>query len=634
MSKPLSRIGLACCVLTAALPSSVAGATKSGARENIVFPEDAGLVDVTEAPYRMTGDGTTDNTAALRRAFVELRGSNRTLYFPNGTYLLSNRVNISGDEPSRPHSPHRFLHIQGQSEAGVVLKLEDNAPGFGDPARPKTFLSLYQGASTGDVMHSYVRNITVDVGTGNPGAAALRFMTNNSGAMYDVTIRSSDPEKRGAIGLDLRQSQNGPGLIKRVTVDGFDYGIQTGNTFSLVFEHITVRNQRTIGFHNHTARTTLRGLTSENTVPALVNDKHGQLTLIGANLSGGASEAAIVNEVPKIFVRDVRASGYAHTVKASDGRFVDGPIDEWFEGKGHALFGAEPRTLRLPIEETPEVPWETDLSRWVKAEPGNDGLATAIDRAAREGKTTVYLPKLDKRQGKYVVTGPVRVHGSVNRIIGMESILWIDEKIPPGGVAITFAEDLRGPVVVERFFNALKHRGWKGLYDRYLFENRSPHPVVIRNFAHGACMHKKPAPGGTWFIEDMAGGRKALFGPGEKCWARQYNPESPDLNLCEVDGGQVWILGMKTEGRARHIIARNGAKVELLGGVSYQSWKKQKLDPPMFTVADSEASFTFGFYHWNQPFTTIVEETHGDVTRTLARKELEKYHMPVYRAGR
>jgi len=599
--------------------------------ENMVFPGDAGLVDVTQPPYGLKGDGRTDNTEALRRAFLDLRGLNRTLYFPNGTYLLSDRINISGDEPSRPHSMDRFLNIQGQSQAGVVLRLKDNAPGYDNPDKPKTFLSLYEGESTGDVMHSYVRNITVDVGKDNPGAAAFRFMTNNSGAMYDVTIRSSDPRKAGAIGLDLRQSQNGPGLIKRITIDGFDYGIQTANTFSLVFEHITVRNQRKIGFYNHTARTTLRGLTSQNTVPALVNDRHGNLTLVGAKLTGGASEAAIVNDVPKIFVRDVEAEGYVHTIKASDGTFVDGSVDEWYEGKGQSLFGAGLRTLRLPIEEAPEIPWQQDLSKWTKVEPGRDTLQEAIDQAASTGGTTVYFAKLGpgKGEGKYHITRPVRVHGSVNRIIGLENI--VDVADPEGtfrsGTAVFTFEDLTSKVVVvERFFLL---GGWKCPADVYLFENRTDRTLVLANFAKRGLL-KKPHPGRTWFLEDVVSHLRV--GRDEKVWARQLNPESPERTMVEVDGGQLWVLGMKTEGRATHIAARNGAKVELLGGVSYQSWKNQPLDPPMFTVVDSDASFTFGFYHWNAPFTTIIEEMKGGQTKTLARKELANYHLPLYAA--
>jgi hypothetical protein len=780
-----------------ALPPS----SPSSGRENIVFPEDAGLVDVTKPPYGLKGDGRTDNTAALRRAFIENRGTGRTLYFPDGTYLLSDRVSISGDEPSRAHSPDRFLHIQGQSQEGAVIRLRDNSPGYDDPEKPKTFISLYEGQSTGDVMHSYVRNITVEIGAGNPGAAALRYLTNNTGAMYDVTVRSLDPERRGAIGLDLRQSQNGPGLIKRVTVDGFDHGIETANTFSLVFEHIAVTNQRKAGFMAGNSRLTIRDLRSRNGVPALVGSKHTHLTLVEAELVGdGSHEAAMVLASKKVFVRDVEVSGYAHTIRTRDGEFVDGPLEEWYEGKAHSLFGAEPRTLRLPIEETPEIPWEQDLSKWVNvrdfgdfekvsgrppelppepdlervdggidfdwgrggpgegigedhwivqwtgelsvprdgeytfytrtddgaclwvdgrrlvddwdthapteksglielearrrypirmmyfeagggavaqllwsgpgvakeiipagrlysvagaAEPGgltgryynkkvedksevkaDTGLALqrAIDKAAREGATTIYLPCAGRND--YVVRTPVRVHGSVNRIIGMERIVRIDGDsghLGPGSVVFIF-EDLDGPIVVERFFNFLKYGGWHGLRDRYLFENRSDQTVVIRNIAHGACMLKKPHPGQTWFIEDVA--THLRVGRGEKVWARQMNPESPERNMVEVDGGELWVLGMKTEGRATHIVARNDAKVELLGGVSYQSWKRQPLDPPMFIVSGgSVASFTFGYYHWNLPFTTIVQETVGNETRTLSRKELANYHLPVYRAG-
>ena len=62
----------------------------------------------------------------------------------------------------------------------------------------------------------------------------------------------------------------------------------------------------------------------------------------------------------------------------------------------------------------------------------------------------------------------------------------------------------------------------------------------------------------------------------------------------------------------------------------YQSWAKQPLDPPMFKVTDSQASFTFGFYHYDLPFTTIVEETAGNETRRLWRTNLVHYHLPLY----
>jgi hypothetical protein len=69
-----------------------------------------------------------------------------------------------------------------------------------------------------------------------------------------------------------------------------------------------------------------------------------------------------------------------------------------------------------------------------------------------------------------------------------------------------------------------------------------------------------------------------------------------------------------------------------LGGVSYQSKASQVIDLLMFTVINSDASFTFRFYHWNLPFTTIVAETVGNETKKLLRKDLTNYHLPLYRA--
>ena len=605
--------------------------------ENIVFPDDSGVVDV-KAKYGAKGDGVTDDTAAIQKAIDEVKGIPDTLYFPNGTYRVSDSVGIFN---GKAHSRDRFLTYQGQSESGTVIRLKDNSPGFDNPSKPKVVLSVYQGQGTGDVMHSYVRNLTVDVGSGNPGAVGLRFMSNNTGAMYHVTILSSDPKKAGRIGLDMRQGQNGPDLMKYVTVIGFDHGVETGDTFSLVFEHLTLKDQNVLGFHNLNARTTIRDLKSVNSVPALHNSRNAHLALIEADLSGGGKDnAAIRNESTRFFVRDVKQSGYGHLLRDAGGKTHDAAaLEEWYEGKANSLFDCEPKTLRLPIKETPEVPWEADLSKWVKVDwsdaDATAALQGALDQAAKEGKTTVYFPRRARTYKYPKISGPVRVHGCVNRIIGMSNIVDVSDptgKLAAGRQAVFTFEDLTSDAVaVERFFLL---GGWKGPVGAYMFENKSPKAIVLRNMGHSG-ITKKPSKSGEWFIEDVAPGRTStlLIGPGEKCWARQFNPESPKADMIDVNGGQLWILGLKTEGRATHIIARNGAKVELLGGVSYQSWGKQPLDPPMFKVTDSDASFTFGFYHWNLPFTTIVEETAGNETKTLLRKALTNYHLPLYRGS-
>lgn len=628
MARSMRLVGLAWAVLGLA---GLAGA------ENIVFPADAGVVNVKDT-YGAKGDGVTDDTAALQKAIDENKGKPGTLYFPNGVYLVSNTLDVGGE----PHSKDRFLVFQGQSEEGTVLKLQDKCPGYGDSAKPKIVLSLYDAGrfskkGTGDAMHGYVRNLTVDVGVGNPGAVALRFMANNTGGVYHVTVRSSDPARAGKLGLDMRQGQNGPNLVKHVTVIGFDTGVDTGDTFSLVFEHLTLKEQKVLGFRN-TGRTTIRRLTSVNRVPVLRNIQGGgYVTLIEGDFTGGdAQEAAIISANNKMFLRDLKQQGYGHMVKTTAGAFVDGAVlDEWHESKANTLFDCEARSLRLPIKETPEIPWEEDLSKWAKVdgagEDDTQALQAAIDQAAAEGKTTIYFA----RGGgvKYTLSGPIRVHGSVNRIIGLETI--VDVADPSGtfkeGKAVFTFENLKSDAIaIERFFLL---GGWKAPDYVTLFENKSGKAVVIRNLGIRGTT-KKPCPGGEWFFEDVAPGRTSTLAiaAGEKVWARQFNPETPKVEMMTVDGGQLWILGLKTEGRSSHLTARNGAKVEILGGVSYQSWGNQELDPPMFTVIDSDVAVSLGFYHYKTPFTTIASQTQGKETRTLARKELSHYHLNLFRA--
>jgi hypothetical protein len=614
---------------------STALVTAAVSADNIVFPEESGVINI-RTMYGAVGDGVADDTAAIQKAVDEQRGRNRTLYFPNGTYLISDSIGIFN---GKAHSRDRFVTYQGQSEAATVIRLKDNAPGFDDPANPKIVLSMYEGQSTGDAMHGYARHLTVDVGQGNPGAAALRFMSNNTGGMERVTIRSSDPQGAGAIGLDLRQSQNGPAFIKHVTVEGFDTGVATGNTFSLVFEHLHLRNQRVVGFDNFNARTTIRGLVSHNRVPAVRTHRHGNMTLIEAQLAGGdPQQAAIIvqTQQPRTFLRDIRAEGYGHTVQTREGSFIDGTIDEWHDSQDYALFDVpQPRTLRLPIQETPEVPWETDLSKWIKVDlaDGEDVTAAiqhAVDEGASHGATTLYFPS----NNKYRISGPIRIHGSINRIIGMSSIVKVEDprEVFKDGTAVFNFEDLTSDVlVVERFFLL---GGWDVPSYVNMFENRTDTVIVLKNVNQRG-QTKKPHPGSTWFIEDFSPGREGTIhvGEGERIWARQLNTESPRVDMTHVNGGQIWILGLKTEGRVRHLVVENGGRAELLGGVAYQSWKNQPLDPPMFVVRNAQASFTIGFYHHQTPFTTIVEETVGTQTRTLARTELATYHLPLYRSA-
>lgn len=148
MNKPMvrpARVWLSTVLLLSVLQFASA--------ESIIFPPDLGAVDI-KARHGAKGDGFTDDTAAIQKAIDEVKGVPDTLYFPNGTYLISNSVGIFS---GKSHSRDRFLSYQGQSESGTIIKLKDNCAGFEDPKNPKRVFSVYEGQGTGDDTRGYVR---------------------------------------------------------------------------------------------------------------------------------------------------------------------------------------------------------------------------------------------------------------------------------------------------------------------------------------------------------------------------------------------------------------------------------------------------------------------------------------------
>ncbi|MCF6289367.1 MAG: glycoside hydrolase family 55 protein, partial [Proteobacteria bacterium] len=82
--------------------------------ENIVFPVDSRVINI-KTNYGAVGDGVTDDTNAILNAIKENVSKNKIIYFPNGTYLVSNRLewrDASGEFQA-------YLSFQGQSRANT-----------------------------------------------------------------------------------------------------------------------------------------------------------------------------------------------------------------------------------------------------------------------------------------------------------------------------------------------------------------------------------------------------------------------------------------------------------------------------------------------------------------------------------
>ncbi|MDJ0708711.1 MAG: glycosyl hydrolase family 28-related protein [Leptolyngbyaceae cyanobacterium MO_188.B28] len=583
--------------------------TQAATNENIVFPSGADVVNVKEAPYFAKGDGVTDDTTALQNAISENRL--KQIYIPNGTYLVSDTVDIS--EGSNIINKRFF--IQGQSQAGTILKLKDNTSRFGGGASPTPVLKCASGGGAATAFRNMIRNITVDTGQGNPEAIGLRFSANNYGVVEHVTLRSSDSNHIGDTGLEL---SGGPLLVKNVAIDGFDTGLAyTGALYSATVDGLTLSNQGVYGIYNKRQVLSIRNLVSDNSVPAIKNDSggypaHGLLTLVGATLNGGAANQSAIENTHDggLYVRDLTANGYQYAISNK----VDSvqthqvsPVNEFVSHPILSAFNSPQTSLGLPIEETPESVWDP-LDDWAVVDGAAQKDDTAVIQAAIDsGKTTIYFPK-----DTYKVSSTIEIRGNVQRLLGVgaakiEAIGNLEDSTD----AVFRIVDGAAPVVIIENFES-------DLGKAFGFEHASSRTLVLKHLGMGG--YRNLVSGNQLFIENVSGWR--WYFKDQQVWATQLNPEASSesgrINI-ENDGADLWLMGVKTERDVPVITTKNGGRTELLGGFLYGN-----RGIPNGTVGflNNESSQSLVFAGYNSSYKPYIRDIRGGVTKDVNSSDM------------
>ena len=575
-------------ILISAIAAALVFNTTASAAERIVFPDDRCVLDVKKH-LGAKGDGVADDSDILQRALdigsgrdkesvKEFGKHTRVVYLPNGTYRLTKSLIVKS-------AVGPWLY--GESRDGVVLKLDDGAKDVTAVLRTHP---NEKGPTSADWFMRNLRNFTVDAGN-NPGTDGIRYYATNTGILKNVRVIG-----KGKVGINAGfLDQSGPNLIQDVEIEGFERGIQSQWVWGGTLSRVTIRNCRSEGIYVNANVLAIEDLRVEGTPVGIINDMPkgqgwwgGVVAVTGAKFSGGKADGAAIVNNSKLYVCNVEASGFAKAIESdeSNGACEGLKIAEFSSNKTRKLWDDAPdESLKLPIKNEPEVPWETDTAKWLCVDDfgaiagdnkdDSDAVEQALAAAAKDGKTVVYFRGIGGGDPNwYGLSRPLRVPAPVRFIVGLGfgRVLGKD-----GGFIV---DDASAPVV--KFQNLDSFGG---------------PPITLTNasaknalFAESCGVSIVGDGGGDIFANDCPANLH-LKKKGQHAWTRHLNPEgTSDTGLVQNDGGTLWCLGVKHEGRGVRFATRNGGKTEILGLFNYGGTKDATDPRPCFIVED--ASFT------------------------------------------
>lgn len=593
------------------------GQTESDNR--IVFPKDSSVLNV-KTDCGAIGDGKSDDTDALQKAIDLSCGPKTTdkkiIYIPNGIYRVTKTLIINKGNAGSGLG----AWIYGETRNGVIIKLDDNVK---DVKSVVLTHPTDEGKTSANFFFRNIRNITIDVGN-NPGTDGIRYMGNNQGIIKNVLIQGN-----GNIGINAGFiAESGPNSAQDIEIRGFDVGIKSFWCYGQTLSRITIKDCKTTGVHVIANVVAIENLVVENTPTAVFVDYpndwtwwSGVVSIVGGKFTTTKSDSAAIRAKGDIFARDIASQGYSK-VLAGEGKIlsVDGnKIEEYTSHTvAKAFEDSTGKVLRLPIKSEPNIPWETDSAKWLCVndfgaksnddKDDTDAFQKAFAEAGRLGKTVVYIRGCGGPDPNwYILKGEVKVPKSVKFVIGTG-----------------FARALGGKFIVDD--ESAKEVKFIHIYSfggpPTTFENRSKSNTMILESLEGICLGTGQ---GDIFSTDTPM-HVHLKSKGQNMWARALNPEgTKDAGLVQNDGGNLWVLGCKTEGKGKRYSTINGGKSELYGLYEYTTEQvAENDDRPMFEVIDSMMSVagTREVCFHNLPYKIKLYEKRGQEVRTIKKGQM------------
>ena len=539
------------------------------------------IVDVTKAPYFADSTGKTDCTAALKKAlddilvrenaarkdtirklyeisengkydthigfeaahmvnghamvtFEEFLPDSRILFFPKGTYLISDTITYTLDDLKNPlylcpqDEADRNIHFLGESEAETVIKLCDNAEGFGKGSK-KPMIAFYRydvGDNDIETSNTAFANsaadLTLDAGKGNPGAVGIRYHSSNCGRLENITIKGES----GYAGVQTVFGSQA--VFDNITVSGFDYGFDIVHSAMLALDEIDVSGCKKAGVITHSS------------IVCVDHIKLGDLPLFAFMPQTGEGHTGRYHVADK----RIKAEGDEHNLV-------------FYDADAHAASLRKMPKYRMS-ENAKDFAFVDDYGA---VGDGVTDCTIAIRKAMESGKPVVLFGS-----GRYYINGSVKIPATVECIDFLYCGLTAGPRLIGGEIASPFiiAEDAEKPLFVSHILTFEQFFG-----HCHLFNHASRRTAVFKDmmpfFAH---LYKNSVGGGKVYFDNCFSTtgtytrnsviHREGFEPvyshgipydfhGQVVYGRQVNLERADVAIRAVDS-DILLDGYRTEG--------------------------------------------------------------------------------------
>lgn len=357
-------------------------------------------------------------------------------------------------------------------------------------------------------------------------------------------------------------------------------------------EDVIVRGQQISGITVGAISLTLRKVrTAHVPVGLTCTSPIGHTVLLDSKLDGTGS-AGIDHRDGGLYISNVTLTGF------DDARH----IDEWVYPRIYGETG-EKAMPRLPVEETPVYMRKGKTTSGVRCfgaiGNGINDDSPAIQAALNSGAAEIIF-----EPGRYLMNSPVVIPASVEHIdfnfCDLVSGVDLKQTDREGFVIGGNSDSSALPLFIERLI-AWEH--WCG--EHCTFTHASRRTVCFKDMQTQTLQfYRNTVSGGKVFFDNVAAttgakpgthghGRCVLALRGQKVWARQLNPERGEPAILN-DGGDLVLMGFKSEGRGIVVKTINGGRSEVLGGVVCFG----KPESTAFVAEDAEMRISTTTYGW------------------------------------